>query len=223
MGSYRSPYPMISESSQDTSVPQFSWFHPGNYMSAMRGGINPFQGSQHNPEEITTIPINEAANAVEPEPKPDKITKKPKTSKKNLNTDAPKEPKPKPSQKGTSSSLKPKNSGLKRERKSPSSATSMDDSGTLSPFCSCTGVARQCYRWGSGGWQSACCTTNISEYPLPMSVTRPSSRTPGRKMSHGAFVKLLQRLASEGYDLSTPIDLKDHWARHGTNKFVIIK
>ncbi|KAK9716129.1 hypothetical protein RND81_06G212800 [Saponaria officinalis] len=201
-------------------------------MSAMKSGMNPFQGSQHNPEEITTIPnisfpINEAANAIEPDPKPDKPTKKPKTSKKNPNMDSPKEPKPKPLKRGTSNSLKPKTGGMKRERKNPTSAnyeTSMDDGSVLlSPFCSCTGVARQCYRWGSGGWQSACCTNSMSEYPLPMSVTRPGSRTPGRKMSHGAFVKLLQRLAAEGYDLATAIDLKDHWARHGTNKFVILK
>eukprot|EP00249_Psilotum_nudum_P010173 c22381_g2_i1 orf=1-825(-) len=26
------------------------------------------------------------------------------------------------------------------------------------PYCSCTGLNQQCYRWGNGGWQSACCT-----------------------------------------------------------------
>ncbi|KAM0866388.1 hypothetical protein ACQ4PT_042645 [Festuca glaucescens] len=30
------------------------------------------------------------------------------------------------------------------------------------PVCSCTGSPQQCYRWGAGGWQSACCTTTIS-------------------------------------------------------------
>ncbi|MCD7449432.1 hypothetical protein HAX54_052139 [Datura stramonium] len=37
-----------------------------------------------------------------------------------------------------------------------------------------------------------------------------------RKMSGGAFSKLLNRLAGQGYDLSIPLDLKDHWAKHQT-------
>ncbi|XP_074270249.1 uncharacterized protein LOC141593389 [Silene latifolia] len=222
MGTYPSNYPMISEENRGTSVPHFAWFHPGNYMAAMRNGMNPFQGSRHNTEEITLIPNSSIPiNNVEAEPQPDKPAKKAKTSRKNPNdgTDTLKERKPKKSRKSSSNSPK-----ARRGRKNASIAScesSMD--GTLSPFCSCTGTPRQCYRWGSGGWQSACCTINISEYPLPMNATRPGSRTAGRKMSHGAFVKLLQRLASEGYDLSNAIDLKDHWARHGTNKFVIIK
>ncbi|CAN1746290.1 Protein BASIC PENTACYSTEINE7, partial [Linum perenne] len=52
---------------------------------------------------------------------------------------------------------------------------------------------------------------------------RCGSRIAGRKMSNGAYTKLLLKLASEGCDLSRPVDLKDHWARHGTNKFVTIK
>ncbi|KAK8485160.1 hypothetical protein V6N11_080170 [Hibiscus sabdariffa] len=101
--------------------------------------------------------------------------------------------------------------------------TKFDFSGVPSPTCSCTGVARVCYKWGASGWQSSCCTINISECPLPMSPTRPGARVAGRKMSNGAYFKLLLRLAAEGYDLSHPVDLKDHWARHGTNKFVTIK
>ncbi|CAN4100594.1 unnamed protein product [Withania somnifera] len=91
------------------------------------------------------------------------------------------------------------------------------------PICSCTGVAQQCYRWGCGGWQSACCTTNLSSYPLPMNIKRRGSRIAGRKMSLGAFKKVLEKLASEGYNFSNPIDLKLHWAKHGTNKFVTIR
>ncbi|KAJ1389960.1 GAGA-binding transcriptional activator [Sesbania bispinosa] len=34
-----------------------------------------------------------------------------------------------------------------------------DESTMPAPVCSCTGVPRQCYKWGNGGWQSACCTT----------------------------------------------------------------
>ncbi|XP_059647165.1 protein BASIC PENTACYSTEINE2-like [Cornus florida] len=99
----------------------------------------------------------------------------------------------------------------------------MDISGIPIPVCSCTGTHKQCYRWGSGGWQSACCTTGMSMYPLPMSTKRRGARIAGRKMSLGAFKKVLEKLASEGYNFSNPIDLRTHWAKHGTNKFVTIR
>lgn len=99
----------------------------------------------------------------------------------------------------------------------------MDISGLPVPVCSCTGAPQQCYRWGCGGWQSACCTTNVSIYPLPMSIKRRGARIAGRKMSQGAFKKVLEKLAAEGYNFSNPIDLRTHWARHGTNKFVTIR
>lgn len=99
----------------------------------------------------------------------------------------------------------------------------MDISGLPIPVCSCTGTPQQCYRWGCGGWQSACCTTNVSMYPLPMSTKRRGARIAGRKMSQGAFKKVLEKLAAEGYNFANPIDLRTHWARHGTNKFVTIR
>nr|ADV59369.1 GAGA-binding transcriptional activator [Artemisia annua] len=99
----------------------------------------------------------------------------------------------------------------------------MDISGIPIPVCSCTGVQQQCYRWGSGGWQSACCTTTISMYPLPMSTKRRGARIAGRKMSQGAFKKVLEKLASESYNFANAIDLRLHWAKHGTNKFVTIR
>ncbi|MBA0702317.1 hypothetical protein Goari_022019 [Gossypium aridum] len=99
----------------------------------------------------------------------------------------------------------------------------MDISGIPIPVCSCTGTAQQCYRWGFGGWQSACCTTNVSMYPLPMSTKRRGARIAGRKMSQGAFKKVLEKLAAENYNFSNPIDLRSQWARHGTNKFVTIR
>ncbi|KAK8613894.1 hypothetical protein V6N13_101648 [Hibiscus sabdariffa] len=99
----------------------------------------------------------------------------------------------------------------------------MDISGIPIPVCSCTGSPQQCYRWGCGGWQSACCTTNVSMYPLPMSTKRRGARIAGRKMSQGAFKKVLEKLAAENYNFSNPIDLRSHWARHGTNKFVTIR
>ncbi|CAA2997763.1 Hypothetical predicted protein [Olea europaea subsp. europaea] len=99
----------------------------------------------------------------------------------------------------------------------------MDISGIPIPICSCTGTPQQCYRWGFGGWQSACCTTTISIYPLPMNTKRRGARIAGRKMSQGAFKKVLEKFASEGYNFANPIDLKTYWAKHGTNKFVIIR
>ncbi|KAJ9166006.1 hypothetical protein P3X46_020811 [Hevea brasiliensis] len=98
-----------------------------------------------------------------------------------------------------------------------------DESTMPAPVCSCTGVFRQCYKWGSGGWQSSCCTTTLSVYPLPAVPNKRHARVGGRKMSGSAFSKLLSRLAAEGYDLSNPVDLKEHWAKHGTNRYITIK
>ncbi|KAG2291064.1 hypothetical protein Bca52824_037733 [Brassica carinata] len=91
------------------------------------------------------------------------------------------------------------------------------------PMCTCTGTARQCYKWGSGGWQSSCCTTTLSQHPLPQMPNKRHSRMGGRKMSGNVFSRLLSRLAGEGQDLSSPVDLKDYWARHGTNRYITIK
>ncbi|XP_039121898.1 barley B recombinant-like protein D [Dioscorea cayenensis subsp. rotundata] len=98
-----------------------------------------------------------------------------------------------------------------------------DDSSMPVPVCSCTGEFHQCYKWGNGGWQSACCTTTLSMYPLPLMPNKRHGRVGGRKMSGSAFSKLLSRLAAEGHDLSMPLDLKDHWAKHGTNRYITIK
>ncbi|XP_021743806.1 protein BASIC PENTACYSTEINE6-like [Chenopodium quinoa] len=98
-----------------------------------------------------------------------------------------------------------------------------DESNMPPPVCSCTGVYRQCYKWGNGGWQSSCCTTTMSVYPLPAVPNKRHARVGGRKMSGSAFSKLLSRLAADGHDLSTPVDLKDHWAKHGTNRYITIR
>ncbi|XP_072989582.1 protein Barley B recombinant-like [Typha latifolia] len=99
----------------------------------------------------------------------------------------------------------------------------LDISRVPPPVCSCTGVPKQCYRWGAGGWQSACCTTSMSIYPLPMSTKRRGTRIAGRKMSIGTFKKVLEKVAGEGHNLSSPIDLRSFWAKHGTNKFATIR
>ncbi|XP_030522928.1 protein BASIC PENTACYSTEINE4 isoform X1 [Rhodamnia argentea] len=91
------------------------------------------------------------------------------------------------------------------------------------PVCSCTGIPRHCYKWGNGGWQSSCCTTTLSMYPLPQIPHKRHARVSGRKMSGSVFTKLLSRLAAEGHDLSIPLDLKDYWAKHGTNRYITIK
>jgi hypothetical protein len=98
-----------------------------------------------------------------------------------------------------------------------------DETTMPAPVCSCTGFFRQCYKWGNGGWQSSCCTTALSMYPLPAVPNKRHARVGGRKMSGSAFSKLLSRLAAEGQDLSNPVDLKDHWAKHGTNRYITIK
>ncbi|KMS95174.1 hypothetical protein BVRB_011610 [Beta vulgaris subsp. vulgaris] len=98
-----------------------------------------------------------------------------------------------------------------------------DDSIMPAPGCSCTGIFRQCYKWGTGGWQSSCCTTTISVYPLPPAPNKRYARLGGRKMSGSVFSKLLSRLALEGFDFSIPVDMKDHWSKHGTNRYITIK
>ncbi|KAI3453861.1 hypothetical protein Pfo_010524 [Paulownia fortunei] len=116
--------------------------------------------------------------------------------------------------------------GANVEKKNPNlvhDEASFDFSAVPPPFCSCSGVARRCYKSGPGGWQSSCCTNSLSEYPLPLSPWKPGKRVSGRKMSRGPYRKLLCTLAAEGCNLSQPVDLKNHWAKHGTNKFVTIK
>lgn len=98
-----------------------------------------------------------------------------------------------------------------------------DESSMPVPVCSCTGVPRQCYKWGNGGWQSSCCTTSLSVYPLPQMPNKRHARMGGRKMSGSVFSRLLTRLAAAGHDLSISVDLKDYWAKHGTNRYITIK
>lgn len=149
--------------------------------------------------------------------------------KKRQGAKAPKSPKAKKPKraprapKADSSSSVPRARTVKKTAEVVINGVDMDISGIPIPVCSCTGAPQQCYRWGSGGWQSACCTTSMSTYPLPMSTKRRGARIAGRKMSIGAFKKVLEKLAAEGYDFSNSIDLRTHWAKHGTNKFVTIR
>ncbi|MBA0593229.1 hypothetical protein Gorai_010183 [Gossypium raimondii] len=211
----------------------FSWLY--HYNPTSKPGFSSLQrtGIHHEPGLVVS-PIRTIAATTESGNNNDLGTKttkvgKQKSSVKGSNQIAPKVLGPKQPMKKPSLPKKGKGPSIpetKREKKNPNinlDGTKFDFSGVPSPICSCTGVARVCYKWGASGWQSSCCTINISECPLPMSPTRPGARVAGRKMSNGAYFKLLLRLAAEGYDLSHPVDLKDHWARHGTNKFVTIK
>ncbi|KAK4778352.1 hypothetical protein SAY87_018539 [Trapa incisa] len=162
------------------------------------------------------------------EPKEQQVVKESIHKKKRTSGgDALKTPKPKKARKPKDTSEKP--SIIHRSKQPKKSmdfvinGIDMDISGIPIPVCSCTGTPQQCYRWGCGGWQSACCTTQMSTYPLPMSTKRKGARIAGRKMSQGAFKKVLEKLAAEGYNFANPIDLRAHWAKHGTNKFVTIR
>ncbi|KAJ4851498.1 hypothetical protein Tsubulata_026249 [Turnera subulata] len=167
-------------------------------------------------EEEEQAPVEEKVNVVS-------------SSKKRQGPKAPKSPKAKKGKRGPRAPKAEGSPSVQRVRPVKKTAEvvingiSMDISGIPIPICSCTGAPQQCYRWGCGGWQSACCTTGMSIYPLPMSTKRRGARIAGRKMSIGAFKKVLEKLAAEGYDFSNPIDLRTHWAKHGTNKFVTIR
>lgn len=223
---------MIPESSAGASFSHFSWFYPESFFSTPKTSSGPSQGIQTDPQPglpvapIRSISAAELAKNNNPGTKPTKMRKQ-KPSVKVFNQIPSKPLKPKQPKKSSSKQSKGQSMPeAKREKKNLNidiDRTNFDLSGVPSPFCSCTGMPRICYKWGSGGWQSSCCTINISEYPLPMSCTRPGTRMAGRKMSNGAYVKLLLKLSAEGHDLSHPLDLKGHWARHGTNKFVTIK
>ena len=52
----------------------------------------------------------------------------------------------------------------------------------------------QVHRNGHWGWQSACCTTSLSQHPLPSHPTRKGARLAGRRMSATAFLKLANHM-----------------------------
>ncbi|XP_010516733.1 PREDICTED: protein BASIC PENTACYSTEINE7 [Camelina sativa] len=202
------------------------WFH-SHIAVPKTTGIDLSQVSQANPAEGVMVP---QSRSFHPPTTIDYRNGVETVEQKSTNQSPPKALKPKTPRKKRSASNKSKKTlsipETKREKKNLDiniDISSFDTSGVPPPVCSCTGVSRVCYKWGMGGWQSSCCTISISTYPLPMSTTRPGARLAGRKMSNGAYVKLLARLAGEGYSLSHPVDLKNHWARHGTNKFVTFK
>ncbi|QCD92364.1 GAGA-binding transcriptional activator [Vigna unguiculata] len=190
------------------------------------GGI-PETSSAHQIQMIPPPELPKEEREVEEEPVVEKVTGG--TRKKRQSPKVPKAPKAKKSKRGP---RVPKNENAPTVHRArvPKKTTEivingidMDISSIPIPVCSCTGASQQCYRWGSGGWQSACCTTGMSVYPLPMSTKRRGARIAGRKMSIGAFKKVLEKLAAEGYNFSNPIDLRTYWAKHGTNKFVTIR
>lgn len=211
-----------------------SWInHRDKFLNMFQG--NPYNpvltessGSHHHPMQIVQQPdpTEETRSSME-----DPIVKKeggPAKKRGPAASQTPKTPKakkprkgPVPKENGNPSTQRAKT--VKKNVEVVINGIDMDLTGIPIPVCSCTGTPQQCYRWGCGGWQSACCTTTISMYPLPMSTKRRGARIAGRKMSQGAFKKVLEKLSSEGYDFANPIDLRTYWAKHGTNKFVIIR
>lgn len=211
---------------------------------------HPQQHGQHPPHMVEspydskdvqltdTIPMSPVAS----EPTKPRRTKRPKELK--LETPTRKTPKSSKKVKREAQDLNSTTSGKSQEWKSSPEELSRQLSGTKpdwkdqslglnqvaydettmpGPVCSCTGMLRPCYKWGNGGWQSSCCTNSMSMYPLPAVPNKRHARVGGRKMSGSAFNKLLSRLAAEGHDLSIPVDLKQHWAKHGTNRYITIK
>lgn len=181
----------------------------------------PPQSHPPPPPPVPELPKIEQNVIMEPELCP-KISA-PVKKRAQSQTGAPKAPKPKKPKKTNESSNGGTSRGVKKDTGVVINGIDLDLSRIPTPICSCTGTPQQCYRWGIGGWQSACCTTSMSVYPLPMSTKRRGARIAGRKMSQGAFKKVLEKLAGEGYNLANPIDLRGFWAKHGTNKFVTIK
>ncbi|KAL7255708.1 hypothetical protein ACSBR1_009770 [Camellia fascicularis] len=99
-----------------------------------------------------------------------------------------------------------------------SNRVNFDESTMPVPVCSCTGLPQPCYKWGSGGWQSACCMTTMSMYPLPQMSNKHHARIGGRKMSGSAFTKLNCLT-----DLQPRVMICYHWAKHGTNRYDTVK
>ncbi|CAM8936354.1 unnamed protein product [Rhodiola kirilowii] len=225
---------IVSESPMHLQYMRETWVvhQRDKFMSIMPGnpsfGVMPeARGAQslHMMEQPVVVPNTELAVRKD-DPVPLNV-KGP--TKKRQGGVAPKMPKTKKPKKGPSVP-KENGNGSSQRVKPPKknvdiviNGVDMDISNIPIPVCTCTGTPQQCYRWGCGGWQSACCTTSISVYPLPMSTKRRGARIAGRKMSLGAFKKVLEKLVSEGYNFGHPIDLKSHWAKHGTNKFVTIR
>ncbi|KAF5729744.1 hypothetical protein HS088_TW20G00108 [Tripterygium wilfordii] len=233
MGTYSGGNNVVPEANAGPSLSHFSWFYPGNFYFPSQTSNSPSRETEIDEEPVLSVaPIRSVAATADTTKNVGSGTKSAKAKKQKSSTNSynqqpsnilkPKQPK-KSSSKKTRAQLAPEAKREKRNFNINIENSSFDFSGVPSPYCSCTSMARVCYKWGAGGWQSSCCTINISEYPLPMNSARPGARLAGRKMSNGAYTKLLLRLAAEGHDLTHPVDLRTHWARHGTNKFVTIR
>ncbi|KAL0334626.1 UNVERIFIED_CONTAM: protein BASIC PENTACYSTEINE4 [Sesamum radiatum] len=188
--------------------------HPRNQQSNnVKSARNLGEGSITNAFPVSAIP-SEA----------DKVTRT--NVNKNISTKSTKSPR-KVKRKGEDLNRNITTEGSKAEWEAQEfgsiSPISFNESTMPVPVCSCTGAPRQCYKWGNGGWQSSCCTTSISVYPLPQMPNKRHARMGGRKMSGSVFSRLLTRMAAAGHDLSVPIDLKNYWAKHGTNRYITIK
>lgn len=83
-------------------------------------------------------------------------------------------------------------------------------------------LSLQVHKNGHWGWQSACCTNSVSQYPLPVHPNKSHGRIPGRRMTASTFLKLVEHLAANkpGFDpLQEPLDLAPYWQKHGAGPF----
>ncbi|PKI53489.1 protein BASIC PENTACYSTEINE2-like [Punica granatum] len=203
-------YSMIPETSS-TAQHHMQMVQPSDLVKEERGAMT----------QVDEVGIEMENNVNGPSKKRQQGPKAQKSPKPKKAKKGPRVPKPETAVATTPSG--PRARTVKKTTEVMINGINMDISSIPIPVCSCTGTPQQCYRWGSGGWQSACCTTGLSMYPLPMSTKRRGARIAGRKMSLGAFKKVLEKHAAEGYNFANPIDLRTHWAKHGTNKFVTIR
>ena len=187
--------------------------HPSNHLANMDGAAYSSKEQITDAFPITVISSEDIKSHKQKRTKENKASKEPKPPRKKVPEDL---------------NRRAASEGIKYRTEWDShdvglNLIAFDESTMPVPVCSCTGVPRQCYKWGSGGWQSSCCTTNMSMYPLPQMPNKRHARKGGRKMSGSVFTRLLSRIAAQGHDLSIPLDLKEFWARHGTNRFITIK
>ncbi|KAE9450341.1 hypothetical protein C3L33_17771, partial [Rhododendron williamsianum] len=65
---------------------------------------------------------------------------------------------------------------------------------------------------------------NFDENTMPAPVCSCTGLPqPCYKWGNGGWHRLAARPPSEGQDLSIPLDLKDHWSKHGSNRYSALK
>ncbi|ONK71541.1 uncharacterized protein A4U43_C04F9700 [Asparagus officinalis] len=128
MSAYTNRSSIVNEPDNEASSMEFPWFPQRSFFSPTRDP-SPEHTKKNKEIEAKPAKVRIATKALRP--------KEPK--------------KPPAKKKGTSISTGKRE---KRNQDATIEGTTQDFSGVPAPVCTCTGVSRQCYRWGSGGWQS---------------------------------------------------------------------